>query len=274
MTAVLSGGWSGLASPGDLRDALWSSAGLAVGLRLIGSTLVATKTAMHTAAASATGDPIVAARQLATVGGGNHASQARDRAPDEPFVYADDAVWDHRLALGSLAGVGLVAVSFIFDGHTAAEGPLVLHAIANAIHVTTASIWAGGVAMLAFTIHRRSSSGRPTQALQLAMRFSVIATIALVAAGLAGVGLSAIILGSISEIWSTPWGRLLALKVGLVAIAAAGGAYNHRTVVPALDRSPNHQPTIDRFRTIVTLEAAALLSVALVTAFLIAASAT
>ena len=109
-------------------------------------------------------------------------------------------------------------------------------------------------------------------ALQLAMRFSVIATIALVAAGVAGVALSAIILDSISEIWSTPWGRLLVLKVALVSAAAAGGAYNHRIVVPTLDRNPAHQPTIDRLRTVVTLEAVALIAVAVVTAFLIAAS--
>ena len=274
MTATLAGEWSALASPRDLQNALWTSAGLAIALRAAGSLTTAVYTTLDTTVATAAGDPVIAARQLATVGGGHSTPPPPDRAPDEPFIYTNDHTWNHDAGRLGLLGIALIAVSFMFDGHTASEGPLLLHAIANAIHVTTAAIWAGGVTMLALTIHRRSTTGRPTQALQLAMRFSVIATIALIAAGLAGIALSAIVLDSISEIWSTPWGRLLALKVTLVAAAAAGGAYNHRIVVPALDRNPNHQPTIDRFRTIVTLEAAALLSVAIVTAFLIAASST
>ena len=105
------------------------------------------------------------------------------------------------------------------------------------------------------------------------MRFSVIATIALVAAGIAGTALSVLVIDSVSDLWGTPWGRLLALKVALVAVAAAGGAYNHRVIVPALDRHQADQATVDRFRTVVTIEAVALLAVAVVTAFLIAASA-
>lgn len=273
MTAVRVGEWSLQTSPTDVADVLWSSAGLAIVLRAAGGFLATSKTGLDTMTASAAGDPVVAARQLATVGGSHSTPPPADRALDEPFVYADDHAWDHRLALGGLLGVALVAASFMFDGHTASEGPRLLHAVANLTHVATAAIWAGGVAMLALTIHRRRNSDRPTQALQLAMRFSVIATIALVAAGIAGTALSVIVVDSVSDFWATPWGRLLALKVALVAVAAAGGAYNHRVIVPALDHNPADQSAIDRFRTVVTIEAFALLAVAVVTAFLIAASA-
>lgn len=273
MTAVQVGEWSLQTSPTDVADVLWSSAGLAIVLRAAGGFLATSKTGLDTMAASAAGDPVVAARQLATVGGGHSTPPPAGRASDEPFVYANDHAWNHRLALGGLLGVALVAVSFMFDGHTASEGPRLLHAVANLTHVTTAAIWAGGVAMLALTIHRRRNDDRPTQALQLAMRFSVVATIALVAAGIAGTALSILVVDSVSDLWATPWGRLLALKVAFVAAAAAGGAYNHRVIVPALDRNPADQATIDRFRAVVTIEAAALLAVAVVTAFLIAASA-
>ena len=271
-TVILAGGWVALISPTALTNALWSSVGLAIALRLVGGLLTTSKIALHTTGATAVGDPVVAARQLVTVGVGHTTPSPADRNDDEPFVYTDDHAWDHGHSLGGLVGIAMVAISFMFDGHTASEGPRALHAVANLTHVTTAAIWAGGVAMLALTIQRRRRREMPTQALQLAMRFSVIATIALVAAGVAGVALSAIILDSISEIWSTPWGRLLVLKVALVSAAAAGGAYNHRIVVPTLDRNPAHQPTIDRLRTVVTLEAVALIAVAVVTAFLIAAS--
>ena len=271
-TVILAGAWAALASPAALSNALWSSGGFASALRLVGGLLATSKIIFHITGATAIGDPVVAARRLVTVGAGHSAPAPVDRNDDEPFVYANDHAWDYGRSLGGLAGIALVAVSFMFDGHTASEGPRVLHAIANLTHVTTAAIWAGGVAMLAMTIQRRRRNGRPTQALQLAVRFSVVATIALVAAGVAGLALSTIVLDSISEIWSTPWGRLLALKASLVAVAAAGGAYNHRIVVPTLARKPDHQPTIDRFRSIVTIEACALIAVAIVTAFLIAAS--
>ncbi len=234
-TATLAGQWSALLSYDDLRNALWSSTGLAVALRATGGFLAASKTNMNTAKAMAVG---------------------------------------YRIALGGLLGVALVAVSFMFDGHTASEGPRWLHAVVNLAHVTAATIWAGGVAMLALTIQRRRRTNQPTQALQLAMRFSVIATAALIGAGLAGTALSVIVLDSVSDLWATPWGRLLIAKVGVVAVAAAGGAYNHRIIVPALDQTPDDRATIDRFRTVVTLEAAALIAVAVITAFLIAASST
>ena len=272
-TAALAGEWPALGSPGDLSEALWSSAGLAIALRALGGFAVVSNIGTKTRTASAIGDPVIAARQLATVGAG-HSAPPPGRAPDEPFVYAEDHAWDHRVALGGLFGVAMVAASFIFDGHTASEGPRWLHAIANLVHVTSASVWAGGVAMLALTIHRRYRNDRPTKALQLAIRFSVVATIALVAAGLAGLALSIVVLDSISDVWSTPWGRLLMAKVLVVAAAAAGGAYNHRVVVPTLDQDPEDQPTIDRFRKVVTFEAVALVAVAILTAFLIAASAT
>ena len=273
-TVTLAGDWPSLTSPTDLSNALWSSTGLAIALRAVGGLLAASRTGLETTTASASGDPVVVARQLATVGAGHNAPAPADRAPDEPFVYAEDHVWDHRFAIGGLVGVCLVAVSFMFDGHTASEGPRWLHAVTNLAHVTTAAVWAGGVAMLVATMQRRRSENRPIQALQLAMRFSVIATVALVAAGLAGIVLAVIVLDSISEIWSTPWGRLLVLKVALVAAAAAGGAYNHRIVVPALDQNPDDQSTIDRFRSVVTFEAVALIAVIIATAFLIGASST
>ena len=270
LTAIVNGEWAALTSPSDVGDALGTSAGLALALRAVGGFLAASKTGLQTTKASAIGDPVVAARQAAIVGGGHRNPPPIDRGEDEPFVYPDDRVWNPALA--GLVGLILIALSFLFDGHTVSTGPRWLHALANLTHVTAASTWAGGVVMVTLTIRRRRQHGRPTRSLQLAMRFSVIATFALVAAGLAGAALSIIVVDSMSDLWSTPWGRILGAKIACVAIAAAGGAYNHRVVVPNLDRDPTHQPTIDRFRTVVTLEAVALVLVAIITAFLVSAS--
>lgn len=274
LTANRAGEWSALTSPTNLADALWSSAGVAVGLRFAGGLLATSETNLDTTVASTTGDPMFTVRQLATVGSGHNAPPPSEHNLDEPFVYTEDRAWDHRLSLGALIGVALVATSFMFDGHTASEGPRLLHAAANLTHVTTAAIWSGGVAMLALTIRRRHHDARPTRALQLAMRFSVIATFALVAAGIAGVALSIFVVNSISDLWTTPWGRLLSAKVTLVSIAGACGAYNHRVLLRELEHAPDDQATIDRFRIVVAAEATALLVVVLITAFLIAAPVT
>ncbi len=239
-TAILAGGWAGLTSLTDLRTALWSTIGVAIALRAVGGFIAAFTTSLDTRLVSATGD---------------------------------EHLWDYRSAPGSLVGVALVAASFMFDGHTASEGPRLLHAITNLAHVTAAAVWAGGVAMLALTLHRRRTADKPTRALQLGMRFSTIATFSLIAAGVAGIVLSVVVLDSVTALWSTPWGRLLASKVLVVGVAAIGGGYNHFVVLPGLDENPEHPEIVDRFRRIATLEAIALLAVACITAFLIAASA-
>ena len=128
--------------------------------------------------------------------------------------------------------------------------------------------------MLAMVIARRNRNNIATRSLQLAVRFSVVATVALVAAGLAGVVLSVVILDSPSQLWSTPWGQLLLVKVALVAVAAAGGAYNHKVIVPELERSANDAGVAHRFRSVVTLEAVTLVAVTITTALLIGSSAT
>ena len=275
--ATLQSGWSGLWSPGAWADTLWSSLGLAIVLRLVGGGLVMTGAKFDTRAATTGGDPVVAVKQLVSVGSGpriSGPSDAMEPPGTEPYVHDGDHAWHPSASPAALVGIALVVASFLFDGHTVSEGPRWLHAAANLIHVVTAATWAGGVAMLALVIARRNRNNVATRSLQLAVRFSVVATVALVAAGIAGVVLSVVILDSPSQLWSTPWGQLLLLKVALVAIAAAGGAYNHKVIVPELDRSPEDAGVAHRFRSVVTLEAVALVAVTITTALLIGSSAT
>lgn len=275
--ATLQSDWSGLWSPTAWADTLWSSLGLAIVLRLVGGGLVMTGAKFDTRAATTAGDPLVAVKQLVSVGSGpriSGPSHSIEPPGTEPYVHDGDHAWHPSASPAALVGIALVVASFLFDGHTVSEGPRWLHAAANLIHVVTAATWAGGVAMLALVIARRNRNNVATRSLQLAVRFSVVATVALVAAGIAGVALSVVILDSPSQLWSTPWGQLLLVKVALVAIAAAGGAYNHKVIVPELDRSPDDVAVAHRFRSVVTLEAVALVAVTIITALLIGTSAT
>ncbi len=274
--ATIQSDWSGLWSPSAWADTLWSSLGLAIALRLVGGGLVMTGAQFDTRAATADGDPVVAVKQLVSVGSGPRISEPSfpiEPRGTEPYVHDGDHAWHPSASPAALVGIALVVASFLFDGHTVSEGPRWLHAVANLIHVVTAATWAGGVMMLTLVIARRKRHNVATRSLQLAVRFSVVATVALVAAGIAGVVLSVVILDSPSQLWSTPWGQLLLVKVALVALAAAGGAYNHKIIVPELDRSPDDVAVAQRFRTVVTLEAVALVAVTITTALLIGTSA-
>lgn len=106
----------------------------------------------------------------------------------------------------------------------------------------------------------------------MALRFSVIAGAALAVAGIAGTILAAIILDSVSQLWTTPWGRLLVAKTAAVGAAALLGTYNHFVVIPWMNTHPDDDGRSVRIRNTATGEAILLSVVIIVTAFLVGAS--
>jgi copper transport protein len=80
------------------------------------------------------------------------------------------------------------------------------------------------------------------------------------------------ILGEVSALWSTEFGRLLSAKVAVVIVIAAIGAHNHRVLVPALG---GKSPDVDeRFRRTVTAEAVLFAAVLVLTALLVVSNPT
>ena len=175
-----------------------------------------------------------------------------------------------RIVVTALMGGALVIASFAFDGHTVTEGPRWLHAIASVSHVSAAAVWSGGVALLADLLWRRYSRG--TDVFRPLVRFSRMAATSLVLAGAAGTVMAILVLDRFADLWSTPWGRLLLAKIALVAVAAAIGGHNRWVLIPAVEGSG--QSTVHRrLRRAALVEAIALLGIAAITAFLVAASA-
>lgn len=271
------GAWSSLLSPTDIIDVLVSSFGLAITLRLVGAAVLGKGARFDVRHAHTVADPVASMKEFATVGIARSmvgAPQAEDPVPTglDHLNEDDDHVWYARTGLTAFVGAGLVLISFLFDGHTASEGPRALHAVANMIHVGAGAIWAGGVLMLVHVITRRHRRGADLRALQLAVRFSVIAAISLAFAAAAGTALTIIILDSVSELWATPWGRFLMAKVVVVAAAATAGGYNHKVLIPLMERNPDDESRGHQFRSAVTAEAIALMLVIAVTALLVGAA--
>ncbi len=169
-----------------------------------------------------------------------------------------------RAVLLSLA----LLVSFLLDGHTAIVGPWPLVAAAALTHTAAAAVWVGGVVLLATLLLVRARAGVPTGAGELAVRFSVPATAAVAAAGGAGVALAVLIVDVPGDLVTTPWGRVLLVKLALVVVVALMGYANNRYALPALDAW--RPGTARLLRRTVAAEATVMIAVLLVTAVLVA----
>ena len=172
----------------------------------------------------------------------------------------------------ALLGVGLIIASFWFDGHTVSKGFRPVHALVNSVHVAAGAVWVGGVVAMAAVIWSRHRSGRPMRVVELVVRFSKIATIALASVVVAGGLMAFLVLDSFGELTGTPWGKILILKTAAVGLAMLGGAYNHFRLLPALEADPESPELLTELRSTVTAEAIMLVFVVTVTAWLVAAA--
>jgi copper transport protein len=172
----------------------------------------------------------------------------------------------------AMAGVVLIIASFWFDGHTVSKGFRPLHALVNSVHVAAGAVWVGGVVMMAVIIWSRYRSDQPMRVVELVVRFSKIATIALASVVVAGGIMAVLVLDSFGELTGTPWGKILLLKTAAVGVAMIGGAYNHFRLLPALEADPESPDLLTELRSTVTAEAIMLVFVVIVTAWLVAAA--
>ena len=175
-------------------------------------------------------------------------------------------------AVGIIGAVGVVA-SYSFDGHTVTEGPRWLHTVANVTHVSAAAVWSGGLAMLADLLRRSHRGG--IHIVRHLMRFSQLASVSLVLAGVGGTVMAVLVIDRFSDLWSTAWGRLLLAKIALVALAAFLGARSRWVHMPVASKSTAQfaeDPVHERLCRIVVAEAVVLGCVGVLTAFLVGAS--
>jgi putative copper export protein/methionine-rich copper-binding protein CopC len=177
-----------------------------------------------------------------------------------------------RSSTAAYVGVAVAVMSFWFDGHTVSKGPRPLHAIVNSVHVVAGSVWLGGVVAMAIVLWSRHRTGVSPRALEMIVRFSGIATVALGAVLAAGGVMTFLVLDSVGELFSTQWGQVLLLKSAAVGLAMLGGAYNHFRLLPALEADPDDPQIVEHLRSAVTTEAILLGFVIVVTASLVAAA--
>lgn len=134
------------------------------------------------------------------------------------------------------AGVAvLAAASFASAGHTR-SGSDAVATMADAVHLVAVATWAGGVVFLSCTLRARRADRHedPHALATMALRFSTLATVSIVAAGASGLVLSWNEVRSISNLGGTPYGTVLLAKLAVVAVVATIGGYNRFRLMPAL----------------------------------------
>ncbi len=266
------GSTDAIAAPDVYRDLLSGDFGIGVLLRAVGAVLVLAGMRMQLdrlgeqeRRAADLGDEPTLEHHL---GRGAVATRTRPAA-----VEHDHRVRVEASPLAMAGGLALVA-SELFIGHTASTDPRWLVGVSTIVHLLAAGLWVAGVAMLAATLWRRHRHGAELEAALLATRFSVVAIGAVAAVSVTGFVLGIAILGDAGALVSTEFGRLLLVKVVLVAVLVALGGYNQRVIIPALERRRTSRRAGHRLRWMVTAEVVTFLAIVALTAALVGADST
>lgn len=160
--------------------------------------------------------------------------------------------------LTALASAG-AWITLPLTGHAASFGTSLPH-LAQVAHGIGAGLWVGALAVVVAVmppLHReRQGQGRVAD---LVRRFSPMALTAVVTIALSGVVTGVFYLASADDLWATPYGRALLLKVVLFLATAAVGAYNWRRLTPRLGEASGPSRLLRSTRLELLLAAAVLL---------------
>jgi copper transport protein len=128
----------------------------------------------------------------------------------------------------------LFAGGLSVSGHSAADaGSSWLTELADWVHIAAASLWVGGLGVLAALVW----TGAPELRRAAFLRFSRLATVLIALVLGAGTYLSIVRLPHVHDLWTVGYGRVLLVKLALVALALAWGAFHHFVIRPALERA-------------------------------------
>ena len=130
--------------------------------------------------------------------------------------------------------VGLAFASGLsLSGHSAADaGSSWKSALADWAHLSAACLWIGGLIMLVVVVWPLMPDARRAAFLG----FSRLATVCVGVLLLAGIYLSILRLPHLNDLWTTGYGQVLLVKIGLVSLAFAWGGLHKLVAVPAIAR--------------------------------------
>jgi copper transport protein len=166
------------------------------------------------------------------------------------------AVADRSAApFGIAIAIALLPVPTV-AGHSLDPGRSWLEVPFDLVHVVAAAVWIGGLFALALVVPRE---GAPPDVIERATRrLSTLALAAVVAVAVTG-GLRAIAeLSSVSQLWTTSYGRAILAKTAIFAVLLGLGAVSRATI----------RDSVGRLRNVVRVELALALGLVVAVAIL------
>jgi copper transport protein len=120
-----------------------------------------------------------------------------------------------------------LASGLSLSGHSAADaGASGWSKLADWVHLLSASLWVGGLVGLLVAGELRRTAF---------VRFARLAPALIAVLLAAGIYLSVLRLPHLNDLWTTGYGHVLLVKIGLVCVALAWGGVHHTFVRPRLD---------------------------------------
>jgi copper transport protein len=128
------------------------------------------------------------------------------------------------LGLGFASGLSL-------SGHSAADaGHSWVSELADWVHLSAATLWVGGLVQLVAVVWPAAPALRRVAF----RRFSRVATVLVALLLSAGIYLSVLRLPHVHDLWTTGYGEVLLVKLGLVALALGWGAVHQFVALPRI----------------------------------------
>jgi copper transport protein len=174
------------------------------------------------------------------------------------------------LAVVPAVGAALAVASVLPVGHARTTAPLAVSMGADVVHTLAGALWFGGVMGLGMFLRAAQRAGSPAPDAALTVRrFSGLAGLFVGALGVTGLVLGVLILGSVSSLVATNYGRTLLVKLSLVAVVGVLAWWNKTHLVPAVARAEAPERQWQRLKGAVRDEVAVLVAIICVTGLLV-----
>lgn len=133
--------------------------------------------------------------------------------------------WTAVLLAGSLAAM----VALADTGHSSQSGDHDVAVDSMIYHLVGVTIWIGGLLAVLGLVRQR------IRYLDIVTRrYSAIALVAFVVVALSGIGNAWVRIAYVSDLWTTPYGRLVLAKLCLLVVLGAAGWWHRRRTLPGV----------------------------------------
>jgi copper transport protein len=156
-----------------------------------------------------------------------------------------------HLRLPAVVWATVAFMAIAIGGHANSAEPRALAVLTDWVHLLAASVWVGGIAQVAsawaFGLRALGHESRRAVMRSVLARFGRVALPAFLLVASTGLTNALIQLGQVSALWETAYGRVLAVKIGLVgAIALASYVHALRLRPRLLAANPHPDSQLER----------------------------